>query len=205
MRVTMRALLLAVTLASTSVASAQPPGLTEPTAPPAAHKQTRTAMWLTLGTMAAGAGLFALGEAMYQQPGCYNSCVPQQGIAVVGGAALLVGPSIGHIYAGHTWNTGLAIRASGIATFGLGMLAASRCFGYPGIGAPSASEQRACNTGSMAAVLGAVATAVGTVTEVATTPSAVDDYNRAHASLTLAPIRAQDGSIAPGLAFAGQF
>jgi hypothetical protein len=192
MLVTMRALVLAVILVS-SIAHAQPPGLTEPTAPQFAPKKKSTAMWLTLGTMAAGAGLLAVGEAQQQS-----------GVAILGGAALLVGPSIGHIYADHTWNTGLAVRASGVATFGVGMLAASRCWAYPDISPPSASEQRTCNIGSAAAMVGAIAAVVGTITEVATTPSAVEDYNRAHASFTVAPIQTQNG-IAPGVALAGRF
>ena len=161
-------------------------------------------MWLTLGTMAAGASLFAAGEALYQQPGCYNSCLPQQGLAIVGGTALLVGPSVGHIYAGHTWNTGLAMRASGMVTFGIGWIAMTRCWDYPVSFPPSAQERASCNRGSIAVGLGAVATVAGTIIEVATTPSAVDDYNRAHASLTVAPIQTQNG-IAPGVALAGRF
>jgi hypothetical protein len=205
----MRAAVLAVLLAS-SIAHAQPPGLTDPTVDqPLKLKKKSTAMWLTLGTMAAGAGLFAAGEALYQQPGCYNSCLPQQGLAIVGGAALLVGPSVGHIYAGHTWNAGLGIRLGGMTTFALGWLALAPCFVHPAavqtpVDPQNNGSSSTCAIGGAAVALGAIATVAGTVTEVATTPSAVEDYNRAHAALTVAPIQTQNG-IAPGVALAGRF
>ncbi len=192
----MRALLVAAM--SSSVAHAEPPGLTVPTARPVEHKSKSVAMWFTLGTMTAGTALLALDVPLAQHSTCTDSCALLEVIAVTGGAALLVGPSIGHLYAGHLWNAGLGIRLGGMVSLGIGWLVLMPCM------QPNGPSGGTCAMGGTLATLGALATVAGTVTEVATTPSAVDDYNRAHATLTLAPIRTQDG-IAPGLALAGRF
>lgn len=204
----MRTVLVASLALSTAVADAQvggPPGLTPPSERHAARKTTTTAMWLTLGTTAAGAGLFFLGESLYQTPGCYNSCYPQQAVAVVGGAAFFVGPSLGHVYAGHTWNAGLGLRLGGIAAFGLGWLAMAPCFAHP---ANAGDQSQSCQVGGIAVTGGAIATLVGTVYEIASTPDAVHAYNREHgfdATLSVAPVRTRDGGVVPTVGLAVRF
>jgi hypothetical protein len=51
-------------------------------------------------------------------------------LAVIGSAAVAVGPSVGHIYVGHAWTTGLKLRAAGLgvvaATAAISSRASSR-------------------------------------------------------------------------------
>ena len=43
------------------------------------------------------------------------------GLTIAGGAVLAVGPSLGHIYAGKPWSTGLKVRLAGVAASALGL------------------------------------------------------------------------------------
>ena len=193
---------LVVLMLVCGVAHAEPPGLTPPVpvevqAPP---KSVATAMWLSLGTTLGGLVLSAIGSSMQGSASCGNGCEPGSALSLVGDVAFLVGPSLGHAYAGHTWNTGLAMRVGGLVSFGLGMIVVLPC-AVGGTG-----DSGSCTAGVVAATGGAVALLAGTVVEIATVPGAVHDYNRAHAApvVTFAPVATPRG-LAPGVAIAGRF
>jgi len=101
-----------VLLGLTAAAHAQAPGDTEPLPPPPPieDKSPGTALGLSLGVTLAGYATEVAGIASN------NSA-----LAVTGALAGAIGPTTGHIYAGHTWNTGLATRlaGAGVATVGI--------------------------------------------------------------------------------------
>ena len=174
----MRALL--ALLAFTTIAHAEP----EP-------KSAEAATWWSVGVTAGGVAALVGSAASHDQG-------QQAALMAMGGLAVLVGPSIGHIYAHDPWTLGLGIRATG---FTLAVLAES-------IGQIGTSGYGRCavDCHSTGPSTGALATAgvialVGTLFDLGSTPAAVHRYN---ATLVVAPVQARDG-VAPGLAFAGHF
>jgi hypothetical protein len=115
------AVLTSTTLASlaftTSIAAAQP-AASAPTQLPAVPESVdaprelnpRLALGLSLGVTAAGYASFALADT-----------VDSDGVAIVGLAAIALGPSTGHWYQERIITRGLATRAAGIVAIGYGV------------------------------------------------------------------------------------
>ncbi len=144
-------------------------------------KSGPVAFWASVLTTVAGYGLAAFGVAE-NSPGLYAA----------GGITAVVGPTVGHIYAGHTWNSGLTMRLVSLAATAVG------------IGLAFDNDAAAAAT---LLVLGGLGYTTGAIYEIVTAPEAVHEYNRAHgfeASFTFAPVKARDGA-APGLALVGRF
>jgi hypothetical protein len=178
----MRALL--ALLAFTTVAHAEPDPAPEP-------KSAEAATWWSIGVTTGGVAAL-VGMAASHDKG------QQAALMSMGGLSLLVGPSIGHIYAHDPWTAGLALRGAG---FTLAVLAESFAqIGVSGTGrCISDCHSNGPSTGALATA--GVIALVGTLLDLGTTPEAVHRYN---ATLVVAPVQARDG-VAPGLAFAGQF
>lgn len=186
------------------------PGMTQPSmtgqpvsdadaVPTGEYKSPGTALLISLGVTAGGYGLVALADAHHSSSGGSNP------LATVGAIAALVGPSLGHTYAGRTWNTGLGVRlvGAGSAVLGAVMVVSDSCFLADG---PCQSNGNA-DLGGVLLVGGGLLYIGGTIYEIATAYSAAEDYNHAHhldAKLTFAPVRTTTGT-APGLAFVGRF
>ena len=87
-------------------------------------------------------------------------------------AAWIALPSLGHLYA-HDWvSKGMVIRTLGIAGIALG--------------AQQACEDEPCG-GDFLIIAGVGAVITGTIWDLASAPSAADEYNAAHAHATFAP------------------
>lgn len=158
---------------------------------------------MSLGTSAAGLGLVLVGADIGIRPQAYpNTRGLEPVFAGVGGAALLVGPSLGSVYADRFWNTGFALRIAGLGVGALGFATALWI----------ADRHPNAGTNSPLPILSSAVAGVmylaGATYEIATTPSAVERYNREHegaATLSLSLIRARDGGVAPGMALSGRF
>ncbi len=150
-----------------------------------------TAVALSLGVTVAGVVAVGIGAMKV------NGESPAVGgvLVGVGIGALLVSPTVGHIYAGHTWNSGLRLRVIGLAIGIPSSLGAATCL--------FARCDPAVAVAAALVALGGVATyAVGEIVEIGTIPRAVHRYN---AGLGIAPIATRDGTLAPGLAFSARF
>lgn len=163
-----------------------PPALTPPAAvqePRTGGKSTNEAFGLSaLGTVA-GIGFMAIGAHWSSTPA-----------GMVGGGLFLVGPTLGHVYAGDTWNTGLAIRLASGAVVLVGGAFALRC-----IGECSQSDHNAAAVGAVFASIGVLTYAGATLYEIGTAPEAAARYNRDHhLDVTVVPT-------GTGLAIAGTF
>lgn len=204
----MRRLVVAIVIVATTTSA-----VAEPAPPP--RKSPRTALWMSLGTTLGGLALASWGADIGFRKG---ECCPapyantpravEYGLAGVGGAALLVGPSLGSLYVDRFWNAGSYLRLAGVGTVGLGLA-----------GALAVSERKCptgvtdCESGGILVfgaglVLGGGLYVAGAAYEIATTPRAARRYNRDHgldATLTMTALRAQNGSLAPGFAVAGRF
>lgn len=104
----------------------------------------------------------------------------QKGMVVGGLLGLAVGPTLGHLYAGHPWNTGLQIRLASLAsgTVGLALFAASDPFG-------SSPNEGMATVGAVLVVASAIAYGAGTFYEIVTSTDA--PRRRKNRSVTLAP------------------
>jgi hypothetical protein len=113
-------------------------------------------------------------------------------LTVAGGALLAVGPSLGHIYNGRPWTTGLKVRLVGTGIAGLGLATA--------VFAPSDCDAFVCplqGVGMLVVIGGAATFAVGAGIDAVRAQSAVRERN---AQLTVTQLRTPSGS-APGLMF----
>ncbi|HEY5925925.1 MAG TPA: hypothetical protein VIV11_29760 [Kofleriaceae bacterium] len=183
----MRAAVIVTCLCFASLAHAQP-GLTPPSLTPSLEasppqplrrpKDRGTAILASLGgTVAPLLIMMSIG----------GSTEPEKPIVLFGVAAVLL-PSAGHWYAGKFFTTGMGIRLAGglVATAGIAALAGDDD------GTVSAAP----------ALLGLAAVGVGVVWDLATAPSAVDAWNRKHATVTAAPMKVGSGY---GVGLAGGF
>jgi hypothetical protein len=192
----MRTLLVVLVLTSTTIASADPQPLT--------RKNPNTALWLSLGTTAAGLGLTLVAADIGIRPQAYEGMRgAETPLAVTGGIALLGGPSVGRAY-GHAslWNRGTALRVAGIGLFGAGFLV-----GYLATRNSTSDSPDPWPLIGIGAVVGGGLYIAGSAYEIATTPREVGRYNLEHgldASLTMTALKTRDG-IAPCLALAGHF
>ncbi len=150
-------------------------------------KSPRTALALSLGVTLGGWVLVA----------ATGDILPAAG--AIGVVAMLVGPTVGHAYAGKTWNTGLKMRLAGIGVIGVAAFAA----GGAVASSRSCSIYSDCSSSDrpliMVAVLaggGALLSLVGTVYEITTAQKAARRYNASHRvplKLTGGPLRMRDG------------
>jgi hypothetical protein len=182
-------------LDESSVTACQP----YPSPKPAARKDPRfAAAWSWIPTLA-GAAMIATGVALL---GPDTGGTPTTTTLIVGGTAgIVVGPTLGHVYAEHTWSAGLALRviglpvgfASGLALAGCGV--GGRC---PGAAAVAAA---------IGFLGGAGAYVFGTGYELVTAPAAARDFNHAHhLDTTIAPVPITTSSgVCPGISLVGQF
>lgn len=187
-----------IILALAGSASAQP-GMTEPVpapapaAPPAptgGELNEGTALALSLvGTV--GSWALFIGSA-YMSEGGDGSGV----LTTVGAIGVLVGPSIGHWYAGKYVTRGLGLRALGVAAAFTGaMVALSECGLF--------SEEPCDPTGGETiALLGAGLFIAGTVDDIVTAPGRVRRHNERLAGLAVAPVLTQHSA---GFAIGGRF
>ncbi len=195
----MRNFILALAMLCSTVAAAEPPGETPARGP---HKDRSTALWMSLSTTLGGLGLVLVAADIGIRPQAYpNEQWLQPPLIAVGSAALLVGPSLGSAYAGRFWNGGTAIRLAGLGIAGAGVAFALAYDRRGGDAGPDPLPYLAFAAGGIVYLAGATY-------EIATAPRAIDRYNREHgvsAQLSVVPIRARDGSLAPGVSLSGQF
>lgn len=152
-------------------------------------KSVATAVGLSIGTTAAGVALLVAAE---------RSNRASAPAALLGAGLVIAGPSVGRAYVSRSFaNPWLVTRL-----LGLGAVA--------GAGAVAFSCLFVCDDSEVVgleyvALAGAAAFVVGSVVEIATTPAAVHDYNRAHgweSTITVAPIVTRGGA---GLGLGGRF
>lgn len=177
-----------------------------PPANPAGRKSPATAGWTSGLVTAGGLALMIVAAGMesndsYDRNGYYQGSNNngRDLLATVGAIAFVVGPTTGHIYAGHTWNTGLGIRLASVAamTVGIGQAIASDNNGSSGN-----------NSGEAIFILGAIGYGVGTIAEIGLAPGAAHDYNRAHGldlQLSVIPVRDTRHATTPGIGLVGRF
>ena len=148
--------------------------------PTGSPKNAGTAVLLSLGMTAGGLGLAALGD---------SERIPA--LSTAGSIMFVVGPTAGHIYAGHAWNAGLGARLAGAGVAMLGVVEAVGCI-------DGCSSDR----GNAAAVLligGGLLYVGGGLYEIATAGEAAHRYNREHGfEATVVPT-------GNGVALAGRF
>jgi hypothetical protein len=171
----------------------------ETTGDPAEYTSPSTALALSLGTTLGGVGLVALGESLGKNSSLGDTML------VAGSLAATIGPSLGHVYAGHTWNGGLGMRlAGGVVVLTGAMVAFSAC---PLFDPCTGQQKSTADFGGIIAVGGALLYGSGLVYEIATAPAAARENNREHSTsvgLTFAPVRSRNGT-SPGLALVGRF
>ena len=148
--------------------------------PVGSPKSADAALGLSLGVTAGGLGLMIAG-------GKWNEAA----LSTTGTILFVVGPTTGHIYAGHTLNGGLAARA-------IGSLAAIAGLGF----VLSCIDGCSNNNGDVGGVLligGGLLYVGGGLYEIATAPEAANRYNREHGfEATVVPT-------GNGIALAGRF
>ena len=131
--------------------------------PGGSPKSPQTALLLSLGMTAGGLGLVALGG---------ETRVPA--ISTAGSIAFLVGPTAGHIYAGHTANAGLAARGIGMLAGLVGAVMIVSCIDSCG------SNDGRAESGAVLFIGGGLLYAGGAIYEIATAPEAAHRYNKEH-------------------------
>jgi hypothetical protein len=113
-----------------------------------------------------------------------------------GAIAFLVGPTVGHVYAGQTWSPWLGLRLASV--------------GMPLLGAlyDSTQPSRGCDLGcgglALGVLLGAAVYTTGMIGEIIDAPYAARRHNEAEVSLTVTPIATRTGT-APGIGLIGSF
>jgi hypothetical protein len=147
-------------------------------------KSVATAMAWSIGVTAVGVAA-GIDAAVARDPG------QQSAMFAFGSLGVLVGPSIGRIYAHRPWSAGLAIRALGFTGVVMGEVIAQLPQQRPRFQDTSPSPVQM--TGLVYAMAGVMA--LGALMDLASTPSAVDDYNH---SIAIVPT-------GTGLAVAGSF
>lgn len=183
---------------------AQP--LVRPAQPTPAHaadrsdrKDPQTAGLVSALATGGGLGLMIIGAKMSQNDD--NNGTPNSGgsaVSTLGAIGFLIGPTAGHVYAGHTWNAGLGIRLASLGAVVMGVASCSNDGCTDG------------NGGGAAALIigGVIGFGVGTVYEVATAPQAARDYNREHGldlQLSVIPVRDARNTTSPGFGLVGRF
>lgn len=152
-------------------------------------KSEDTGLGYSLATTAVGATLIAAGATF---SGTGTAPELGAGMLVAGSVGFLVGPTLGHIYAGDAWNAGLAIRLGGLTLASAAAMIAVR-------------DHHGPIPGGRGTVFTATAAGLllftGTLVEVSTVPSAVRSAN---ARLSVAPVATTSG-MTPGAFLVGEF
>ncbi len=177
-----------------------------PHANPSDRKNPATAGWTSGLVTAGGLVLMMVAAGMdttysYDSNGYYQSSNNngRDLLATVGAIAFVVGPTTGHIYAGHAWNSGLGIRLASVAAMTVGIAQAVAAADHG-----TASN----NSGEALFILGAIGYGVGTVAEIGLAPGTARDYNRAHGldvQLSVIPVRDTRNASTPGIGLVGRF
>ena len=177
---TMNKLAVAATLILTAS-----PALAQPAArEPPEEKSEQTALGLSLlGTIAPVALL--IGAAKADQPE----------LATAGAIGMLVGPSLGHWYAGRYVTGGMLVRGGGTALMLAGVVRA--------IGSLDC-EERCSDDGGVLMAAGAVMFVGGTLYDLATAGRAARAWNEQHLDLGPTVVRGASGPV-PGFGVAGSF
>jgi hypothetical protein len=164
-----------------------PPSLTRPrpspyVGPPPPAKSATTATLLSLGVTAAGLAMVDVGNREHIS-----------GVSSVGAILFFIGPTSGHTYAGHTWNSGLGMRLVGMGSVFVGGMFLLSCI-------DGCDENNSLvDAGFGLALGGAVLYAFGGIYEISTAGEEAHRYNHEHGiEATLVPT-------GRGLAIAGRF
>ncbi|MDB4959273.1 MAG: hypothetical protein JWO36_6842 [Myxococcales bacterium] len=161
------------------------------------YRSPATAVALSLGVTLGGYGMAALGSSLDRHSGSSSP----NALTSVGALVGLVGPSVGHLYAGDAWNRGLAIRASGLAAALVGV--AVWFSGCPLFG--NHCDHGAEAVGVTLLFVGEGVYIGGSIYEIATAGRAAREYNaehRIHTQISIAPMPIHDGG---GMALIGRF
>jgi hypothetical protein len=166
------------------------PSAPSPTPEPVALKNPNVALGLSLGTTVAGVAVTVLAAS---GPGD-----PSRGLTELGIGMMVLGPTTGHVYAGSPLNTGLAVRASGVAAGAIGFGMVAPClFGT--------CQTARTDIGVLVLGAGAITYAIGTIYEIGDAHGAARRHNeRVSANLVIAPLATPSGT-APGVGLAGHF
>jgi hypothetical protein len=148
----------------------------------------------TPAPMMAGA-LSGLGTASGAAVLAYAAAEGRPALAAGGAMAMAVGPSLGHWYAGRTWNPGLASRLGTALIAGAGVLLVVGC---------DDEREGTCAVGGDSLLLGAAGYVASTIYEITMAPSAARTPSRRMTRVVITPIRGQE-QIVPGLALASRF
>ena len=173
-------LLVALSIAAASPAHAQP-------APqPDESKSEASALALSIAGTLGSAGLLGAGVAS-----AGNGHVAMLG---VGALASVVGPSIGHIYAGEYLTAGLVTRVVGMAAFALGASVIVNC------------DDEGCDTvpGTLMLV-GAGVYLAGAIYDIATAPRAARRWNAKHHVWVMPTVVGPTTHATIGLGFSATF
>jgi hypothetical protein len=194
--------LVAVSLAAApTLAHAQ---IAEPSAPAPAELSEDRAVYLSLGATALGAVALA---GNYATGGEHDGTFTALALT-----SFVVGPSVGHFYAGDRWTTGLTIRLAGATVVAIGAAMDGTTCHHDDVswGATDSSSgtTRVCSEDARMPLLltGGAVLALGAIIDVASTPSAVRIRNARERA------RFQDIALAPrvtdrdvGLTLSGRF
>ncbi len=167
------------------------------------EKNPMIALALSAGTTVIGGGLLITAAALEEPQSDFKKNSALLGLMGGGIVAVLVGPTLGHVYAGDAWNRWLRLRllgAGGVVAGGLiaGASANGDACGFPGTSCSSA-QTAAFGLGILLVAGGAISYIVGMGAEIGSAPRAADRYNR---QLSIAPLATTQ---ALGLALAGTF
>jgi hypothetical protein len=104
-------------------------------------------------------------------------------------ASVMIGPSVGHIYAGKFLTIGLGVRVAGFAV------------------AMSATQSDDLGDALGRIMIGGILLASGAIADLATVGKSVNEYNAEHARIvpTVTPVMDPNGSIRPQVGLAGRF
>ena len=150
---------VAIVLLSTSIAYAQP-------APNTDEKSPETAVGLSLATTASGVGVLALAYEL-------RSTDSTTALVTFGVALTVIGPTVGHAYAGQAWNAGLGLRLASVATGVIGGALLVNCL-------DECRDHSKADVGAALFLTSAIVYAGATLYEIGTAGAAADRYNRMH-------------------------
>jgi len=174
-------------VAAALIVAAATPALAQPAHEPPQEKSEQTAFGLSLAGTAVPLAITIAAVS-----------TDQDELALAGAAGMLLGPSLGHWYAGRVVTGGLALRAGGTALMFVGALQAlghTLCHGH---------EDDCGGDGSALLIGGAAAFVGGTIYDVATAGRQARRWNEKHFDLAPMVVRGASGK-APGFGIAGTF
>jgi len=146
--------------------------------------------------LALSAGVFAGGVLALVLATKTQSAEQVTTLALAGLAGIAIGPTLGHAYAGDTWNTGLQIRLASVAVGAVGVVVIAKS--CPPFG--SCPDPGSGDLGAAMVLGGMIGLAVGTVYEIVDARGAATRANHRH--LQLVPTV---GSGVAGASLTGRF